>query len=382
MWPQRSWFRSAGVLVAVAVVVLTGCGNFFVPPNNGGGGGGGGGGTGGTGSIYIANQSAGSLSGFTIGNGTVTQISGLPMSLGFQPTALVVSPNNSFLYVAGTGSISVYAINSDGSLTAKNNGVVISVLALDVSPDGKWLFGLDAIQNTLDEFQIDASSGGLSAMTPIPYPLGNGVTASPRMVKVSSGGNFIFAALGTGGDSVFTLNTATGDVVHVQHLSVNASSTSDNALTVDSATSYLYIARSGSGGGVGVYSIGSGGVLNPISGSPFAAGAQPFAVTLDTTGKYLYVANRQDSTISGYSVGTAGSLTALANSPFTSGTQVNSLGTEKSGTYVFAGASGGGPDLSMYSLDTTALGKLNLTKSVTTDSATTPAGVVAITLTH
>ena len=333
---QGRWFQATLaviVVAAVAVLSLTGCGGFFVPPDNSGGGGGGGGGTGGTGRVYVANGTTGSIAGFTIANGTLTAVPNSPLSLGFQPLAAVVSPNNSFLYVAGPGLVNVYAINSDGSLSAVNLGVAISVVALDISPDGQWLFGLDQLANNLDQFQIDPSTGGLATMTPTPYPSSTGTLPTPQMVKVSPAGNLIFASLGTGGDVVFTLNTTSGAVVFSQQLTLTSASTSDNGIAVNSAGSSLYIARSGTNGGIAVYTVGSGGTLNQIAGSPFAAGNQPFAVSLDTTGKYLYVANRQDGTISGYSIGTNSALTAIAGSPFTSGTQVNSLGVESSGTF-------------------------------------------------
>ncbi|HEY0162438.1 MAG TPA: beta-propeller fold lactonase family protein, partial [Edaphobacter sp.] len=273
-------------------------------------------------------------------------------------------------------------INSDGTLTAKNNGAVASVASLDISPDGQWLFGLDQFQNMLDEYKIDSTSGALSLQDNPVYTLGDGETATPKMVKVAPTGNYVFAALGTGGEVVFTLNTTSGAVAQVQHLSVGSVQTNDNALAVDSTTAHLYIARSGNNGGIAVYTVGANGVLNSISGSPFAAGGQPYSLTMDTSGKYLYAANRTDGTISGYTIGTDAGLTALANSPFSSGSLVGSLAVDSSGLYLFAGSEGGSPDLGMFSFDTTALGQINLIKSITTDTATSPAGVIAVAATH
>ena len=372
----RSWRTVRGLLLAVSVM-LAGCGKFFVPPDHSGGGGGGGTATA---RVYVANASTGTISGFSIGTAKLTAVPNSPVTLGFAPIAAVVSPNNAYLYVAGSASISVYAINSDGSLTARNNGVVISVASLDVSPDGKWLFGLDAIQNTVDQFQIDASSGGLTPVTtPAAYPALSG-TITPRKVRVSPGGTLVFCALGNGGERVFTFDSKSGSLVYSQGLTLNDSAASDNAVTVDGTGAYLYVARSGTNGGVAVYSIGAGGALKPIAGSPFAAGNRPFDIALDTTGKYLYVANRTDGTISAYTVGTGSALTAVPGSPFGSGQQVISLAQDPAGTYLLAGANGGGPDLSMYSIDGAIPGKLNLATSVATDTA--PAGVVAIAVTH
>jgi 6-phosphogluconolactonase len=379
------WFRAALGVVVASTLALNGCGSFFVPPDNSGGGdngGGGGGGTGGAGRVYVGNASTGTISGYNITNGNLTQVPNSPVKLGYSPLAMVVSPNNSRLYVAGTGVINVFAINSDGSLTGVNGTVVASVGALDISPDGGWLFGLDLLSKTLDPFQIDPNTGALSPGSPVGYVSTIAGIPTPQGVKVTSNG-YVVVSLGNDGDSVFSYNAAStpsAGLNHLQHLTLPSTQTSDNGIAVDSTGTNLYIARSGTNGGIAVYTIGSGGVLNPISGSPFAAGSRPFALTLDETGKYLYAANYQDGNISGYTIGTSPALTPIAGSPFSSGSQVNSLGVDSSGTYLLAGAQQGNPDLSMYSFDATTPGKLNLAKSIATD--TDPAGVSVIALTH
>ena len=361
--------------MTVLLIALTGCDGFFVPPDNSGGG------STTNNRMYVANATTSSLSAFTIGTNTLTAISGSPISLSYVPVSAVVTPSNSFLYLAGPGAIFRYTINSDGTLTTPSTGAAVSAVSavsLAVSPDGKWLFGLDNTTLVLDEFQIDSSTGSLSAIAATPYSVGNAVVAQ-KEVKVSPAGNLVFIALGTGGDVVFTLNTSTGAVANSQTLAPTTTS-SDNGLAIDSTGSFLYIARSGAGGGLAVYSIGAGGVLNSIAGSPFAAGNSPNSVVLDSTGKYVYVSNRGDGTISGYSIGSGSLLTALNGSPYTSGSLLTSLAVDKSGKYLLAGAFGGGPDLSMYSFDGTSGGKLNLTTSAA--SGTDPAGVVSIALTH
>ena len=384
MWKTREEMGRLGrraratLLVAGAALALTGCGNFFVPENGGGGGGG----TTSSNRVYVANGTTGTLAGFSIANSKLTAVNGSPLSLGFTPVSVVVSRNNNFVYVAGLGSIYRYTINSDGSLSTPSTGATVaavSVAAMDISPDGQWLFGLDTISNVVDEFQIDSSTGALSVIASPSYTPASG-TVIRRTVNVSPSGDLVVIALGTAGDVVFTLNTTTGSLVNSQTLAPVSTTTSDNALAIDSTSSYLYIARSGTGGGVAVYKIGAGGALSPISGSPFAAGNQPFSITLDTTGKFVYVANRQDGTISGYSIGTNAVLTALTGSPYASGSGVASLVNDQSKTYLLAGATGGTPDLSMYSFDTTNAGKLNLVTSTATD--TSASGVVEIAATH
>jgi 6-phosphogluconolactonase len=372
---------------AMIVPAFTGCTGFFPPVNNSGGGG-----TGATGNqVYVLNLTTKSLSGFLVGTGTLKAVNNSPIVLDSPPLAAVVTPNNAFLYVAGQASISLYLINSDGSLSAPSTGAVqvpVTATSLAISPDGQWLIGLDNFTQQLDIYQINATTGALTASSGSPaaysIPSGSG-TWQPSMVQVSPDGTLIFAALGTAGDAVFTFDTTTGLATSSQHLPNVNVSTGDYGLAVDPKTAYLYIARSGTNGGVGVYIIGSGGTLNSVTGSPFAAGSGTFSVTLDSTGTYIYAANRTDGTISGYTIaaGTtpAGlTLTPLSGSPYASGVSVQSVGIDRTGKYLLAAAVGGAPDLTMYSFDITTPGKLDPATSIATD--TDPAGAIEVALTH
>jgi 6-phosphogluconolactonase len=375
------------VAVAVAAVlpVFTGCGGFF-PPISGGGGGGGGS----TGNrVYIANQSASSIGGFTIGTtGTLTAVTNSPVSVGFKPLSMVVTPNNALLYVGSATGILVFFINSDGSLTTPSTGsqpAGVFATAMAVSPDGQWLIVLDGTTQQLDIFQINASTGALSSVTsPATYSINSG-TWQPSDIRISPDGTLIFAALGTAGDVVFTFNTTTGVATSSQGLATGNTATGDFGLAVSPKTTYLYIARSGTNGGVAVYSIGSGGALAPVTGTPFAAGSGTFSVALDNTGTYVYAANRTDGTVSGYTIvpgatTAALSLTPLNGSPYASGTGVQALGADSTGKYLLAVAVGGGPDLTMYSFDIAVPGKLDPATSAAT--GVDPAGAVALALTH
>ena len=375
------------VMAAVGLTALIGCDGFFPPVNP----------TpppGTTGNYaYVANttgttasgtnSATGTVTGFTIGTGTLTAVPGSPLTLGYQPVAMAVTRDNKFLYVAAQGNINVYTINSDGSLSTPSTGTgvaIVNVVSMEVSPDGQWLVALDGntLQAQVDVFQINATTGALATTSNGALPIPNAVI-NPRMLTISPNGAYIFAALGTGGDAVFTFNTATGLAIGVQNLTVS-SQTSDNGLAVDKNSAYLYIARSGTGGGVRVFAIGSGGTLNEIAGSPFASGGQSYSVVLDNSGKYVYAANRTNGTIYGYAIGTGGALTALTGSPYASGLLVTSLGTDSSGDYLLAAANGGNPDLSMYSFDTTTPGRLDLATSTAT--GTDPTGAIAVALTH
>lgn len=382
---SRSVQRWVGIAIAMVLPAFTGCAGFFPPINNGGGGGNN---PGNGNQVYVANQAAGSIGGFSIGTGTLTAVNGSPLTAGYKPISMVVTPNNTLLYVGSATGVFVYFINANGSITAPSTGsqpAGVLATAMIVSPDGQWLIVLDGTTQQLDIFQINYTTGALTSLTaPATYAIQSG-TWQPSDLRISADGTLIFAALGTGGDVAFTFNTSTGVAASSQYLPTGNAATGDYGLAINANASYLYIARSGTNGGVAVFTIGTNGILTPVTGTPFAAGSGTFSVVLDPTGTYAYAANRTDGTISGYTIvpgATASALTLkpLSGSPYLSGSVVQSLGIDKTGNYLLAVAVNGSPDLTMYSFDITTPGKLDPATSRAT--GTDPAGAVALALTH
>jgi 6-phosphogluconolactonase (cycloisomerase 2 family) len=114
------------------LMMFSGCGQFF-PPITSTSGGGGGSNTGDY--LYVANSSTSlnTVAGFSVGT-TLKTTASSPYDIGATPTAIAITPNNEFLYVASLtdGAIFGYAINSNGSLTALNSG---SPLVTGVAPE-------------------------------------------------------------------------------------------------------------------------------------------------------------------------------------------------------------------------------------------------------
>jgi 6-phosphogluconolactonase len=383
----RRW-SSFSVLLALPLAL--GCAGFFPPLNSGGT-------TTPTNTgdyAYVTNSYSSSsttaytLTGFSVGTGTLTKLTGFPLTLPFAPTATAINPANTCLYVGGTGVIYGYSISSAGALTAITNGgkaalVNANVVSMNISPDGKWLFGLDTNGMTIDEFQIQ-SGGGLALTTGASYTVKNGQTVVPNSIRVSQNANnlYVAAALGTGGDLLYVLNTSTGALTLANEVISPTTTSADQAVAFDSAGATLYVARSGTDAGLIPYAIGSGGSLTAVSGAPYAVGSGPSSIVLDATGKHVYVGSKVSGTISGFSIGTGGVLTALAGSPYTSGAGVASLGRDNSGKYILAAAVNGGPDVQMYSFDATTAGMLDTSGTASTGDPTEPAGANSIALTH
>lgn len=363
---------------AAAVLLLaSGCSGFFVYPGSTGNGGGGNS----TGDyVYVANASTANIAGFSVGTGTLTAVANSPYALAASPTAVAINPANTILYVAAGTSIYAYGIEANGVLNVLNGGSPVAsatVASMDISPDGLWLVALDSTTSSIDVFQI-TSSTSLMERT-YSYSVSS---PQPMSIKIAPNAQFVFAALGTAGDLSFQFDKNTGALSSATLLSEPTNQNSDNALAVDASSTHLYIARSGAGGGLAVYSIGFGGALSQVAASPLTTGRGPFSVALNKAGTDVYVANRTDGTISGFSIGngTALTLTALSGSPYNSGLNVTSLAIDNGGNYLLAAASGGSPDLSLYSFDSATAGKLNLAASSATGAPPTVA--IALAATH
>ena len=371
--------RAAALFAVFALLFTSGCGGFFVYPGSTGSGSGGST----TGDyVYVANAATSNLAGFAVGTGTLTAVSGSPYTLPISPTALAINPANTILYVAGGTSIYAYSIASTGALSVLNGGSPVAaatVASMDISPDGQWLIGLDKTAGVIDEYQINASTGTLTAHSATYSAAG---TIVPTAIKVAPNAQYVFASIGTAGDLAFPFSTSTGTLSTPTQL-VPPAGTSDNALAVDPNTTYLYIARSGTGGGLAVYAIGLGGALGAVTGSPFAASSQPAserAVILNKAGTDVYIANYTDDAISGFSIGSGAALTAISGSPYAAGSLVNALAVDNSGNYLLAAAANGSPDLALYSYDATTAGKLDLSASTATGAD--PTDAIAIAATH
>jgi 6-phosphogluconolactonase (cycloisomerase 2 family) len=384
----------AAALSILALGWTTGCAGFWVNPGSSNGNNS----NSSSGDIvYVANASpsadSGSLIGFTVASGSLTQVTGSTYSLTFIPQAMAITPNNSYLYVAGSNSeIYCFTLNSDGSIAtvigvADLTSPFVPVVAMDISPDGQWLVGLAADNQSLYEFQITSSTGALLLINKITYPVTSGATAIARQVKFAPNGNYLFAALDTAGFVAYTFDTSSssGALTNPQTPLSWSSIASANALAVSPNSEYLYIAiSSGTTGSLAAYSIGSSGPNVTLTevGLPAAAGTQPYSVAVNTAGTDVYVANRGSNSISGFSIGSGGTLTQLNMSPYTSDTGVNvtALAVDNSGKYLLSVANGGSPDLTQYSYDSS--GNLVLPTSASTGSGTEPAGAIALATTH
>jgi len=386
--------RLAAVLGVPALCVMTGCAGFWVYPGTAKS-------STGTGStagdyVYVANYNSLSISGFAVGStGALSPTTGSPVSLNVAPTAMVVNPADSLLFVSVNGGIYSYSIGTGGVLTAQTSGYssgLGDVVSMDVSPDGQWLIALGPVITTSNDvtlyvFAINSSTGALTSQTGVggqtynitgSAPIAQALKVASLSLNGNSNGEDVFVALGTAGDLIIPFNTTTGTLASSIGAPISIPSgypanSSDNALAINPSTSTLYVARSKTtsyNGELDVYSItSSGGYLLQATAK---TGVMPSAVALNTAGTNVYVANTTGGTISGFSTtvtavtGSSGVLPELSGSQYSSGAGVNGLAADKSGDYLLAITKGELPGLSMYSYDSTTSGALDPAASATT----------------
>jgi 6-phosphogluconolactonase (cycloisomerase 2 family) len=373
---QWVWALAAGALVG-----LTGCAGFFVANSTS---------TTSTSSsgdyVYVVNQSANTLTGYVVGTGTLTLITGSPYTLasGLSAASVAVTRPDTYVYVGGVGGIVCYSIGTNGALTAVSGGG-ISVqgavfVSLDTSVDGKWLFALDSTLNELYVFGINTSTGALAAATPVVTQSIVSGSNTAKMVRISPNDALVAVALSYGGTVTYNFNTTTGSLTFGQNIATTSSGQYDNAVAFDTTSAYLMIARGAgsAGSNVLVYAVNANGVATSGPNTT-ASGNTPYALLEVSTsaGTFAYAANRGDSTISGYTFA-SGALTAQSNGTYGSGSAVDGLVVDKTGDYVISSASGGGQDVTLYAYDAVTSGRLDAVATATSGAA----GLAAIAATH
>lgn len=382
----RPHVKPSIAVAAAGVLLLSGCGKFFSKVPVGGGGGCTVNCTTASNYLYVANQrSAGaSVAAFSIAGGVLTALSGSPTALSVLPTALAINPANTSLYVgSSSGLIHLYAINSDGTLTVKNNGnpvANIAAAAMQVDSTGAWLMVANAAGASVSVFAIDNTTGLLTTPTGGQVSLNGGVGFPSRLV-ITPANNFAYVSLGTAGVEVLAFSSTGGTVTDAGHLASKGGQNSDQGLAVDSGSKFLFITETGVNG-VRVMTIGGSGALTEVAGSPFLTGLGPTAILVDATSSYVYVTNRTDNTVSAFVLTNSGTLVAVTGSPFTTGSTPVAIAEDKSKTYVAIVSEGGSPDLQLFSFDATTAGKLDPVPGGSVATGTDPTIPVAIAATH
>jgi 6-phosphogluconolactonase len=388
--------RGIPVLCGLLLFITVGC-DFFVPQTGGGG-------NTITGDyLYVGNGNNTFIAGFGVGTtGSLSVLNNSPYNNGVGVICSAITPSNGFLYAGTTSGIFIYAINPDGSITVQNGGKIaaqdVVPTAMQVDSTGSFLLAVGVSTSTATQaigiYQIDSTTGLLTALTGSPLPLYTGKTSTatvltPTGMLITPNNSYVYVSLASLGVQVLTLGSngalSTGSAATILPPLSTSSSPADYGLGSDPGSKFLFVAEFNTG--LRVFSIGTNGALNEVSGSPYAVGTGPTGVLLDPTGSFVYVANKGSNNISGFTLTLAsGKLTAISGSPFSSGGQLPiAMINDNSKKFVAvinsgANGSGGNNDLQFFKYDTTTNGKLDPVTTATT--GTDPTNPQSLAATH
>lgn len=382
------WKTVVAGLALAALMGLAGCDGFWNAPSSSGG-------TTTTltsGNFYVLNAGADTIAGYYVNAGTLTALSGSPWAVPATPLAMVVAPNNNFLYVSTISGIYVYTIGSGGALTISNGGSAITsdpATGMAISSGSNWL--VEAVNGSANVFALAVSSS--TGLLRASAEQSRTISASAvQQVTLAPDDSYAFVAMGTGGTAVVPFTSGSSGNPFGTATTISTESTSGSALSVavDPSSRVFYVGETSAvsgtnSGGVRVFSVST---LKEQSGSPYASGGlAPYWILPEAEGKYVYAVNRQTSSSStgvlkGFTLAESSSVYTLTamSSTFAAGKHAVAAVEDNSNQFVFVVNYDGSYDLMGYVFDTTTAGALD--EVVYSATGTDPVYASAIAAAH
>ena len=257
---------------------------------------------------------------------------------------LMAGTNFTSLDFPGATSTLAWGINKTGQIVGTYHNADGSVHGFLAQPSvaANAEYAYSANLNQIAGFNVDLTSGALSAPTNVPGPNDAGGMVADPLAKFLYVSDFTGAAI-----DGFAINAATGGLAPISGSPFPVGSGNGPAgMAIDSAGKFLFLAHANLNGVFAFTRDPSTGALTSVPGSPFAAGASPFHVTGHPSGNFLYASNSNDpmGSISAYMIDpTTGALTESAGSPFA--TQAGfpgpgRLAIEPGGRFLYVGLGG------------------------------------------
>lgn len=226
-------------------------------------------------------------------------------SNGSDPCHLAIDRTGKNLLVANysSGSMAIRRIEDDGWLgeqTAfkQDEGPVVHAHSMYLSPDNKFVLGVDLGLDTIFVYHFDAAKGTLAPAEVPPAKIRAG--SGPRHLAFHPNGKFVYVLAEKAATvTVFAWEAQRGALTEMQTISTLPSgykgSNSSAEVEVSSDGRYLYASNRKSDNMV-VFSISSKGTLTPVQRAP-AIGEWPRQFAIDPSGAYLIEGNQNSNNI-------------------------------------------------------------------------------------
>ena len=388
------------ILVLVTIGFFVACSTKYSPSNNG--------------LVVVPTQGSAVMQSFSINlaNGQLSQINNVngPPTPGL-PTSVVLDRAGSFAFVivqqnaalpGSVNGITAYQVATDGKLSTVATTPVTNPVAMAIDSAGKFLFVASGSLGTVSVFSI-GSNGSLSAVgKPTALPVQPGGTApNAAALTVTPTVYPVQFAYCSGFMPPTTENLYVTDSVNYVLLNYSVSSsgsltlvptpsttgvatgTVPSGVAVDPCNRFVYVSNASPNNSVSAYRIcyaaslarncpSADFSLQTVTGSPFAAGDDPGPLAVDPFGNFLYVVDVGSSQISGYRISAAtGTLTAFSGASTSTNSGPNSIAIRSDDTWLFV-ANINSANLSQYAI-TPASGAL--TPQPPTSTFNYPSGV-------
>ena len=290
---------------------------------------------------YVVNRSQDSVSMYKIDR-TTGILSPLIVSgsstvgTGSIPVGIAISPNGNFLYVTNTGNpsndsaigcdttqincnlngtVSMYTINSQGTLTSigtkRTSGTLPNIITID--PAGSYAYVTNHGSDSITQFKINGD-GSLSYVLCSTQDTG----FFPVGMSINPNGKYAYVA-NLGGHNIwmYSISSRTGKLTPLKN-PTRVWTWTPYTIAINPAGTYAYTTNAGTNT-VSMYSIDSSGVLNALSSPTIASGGIPLGITtftlpaLGSSSSFVYVVNDSDNTVSMYAIGSNGQLSPLSS---------------------------------------------------------------------
>lgn len=256
------------------------------------------------------------------------------------PTAIAIDSAGKFLYITftyqpgftpaspGPGGVSVFPINTDGSL------------GTNVSFNGQPFLG---VGNKPVAINVTAP---ICSSTPV-------IASNASCTGTSGAGHqnvFVYIVDQEAAPNATVLgyaqNTSTGALTPLTGTAFSSSlktwqgyhaGVAPSAIAADPTGRYVYVTDQNANQIYG-YSVGTSGNLTALTSSPYGTGLFPVSITIDPRGKYVYTTNYNSGSVSAYAIDQAsGSLSSIAGAGgFSTGTRPTCVTIEPAlGIYLY-----------------------------------------------
>ncbi|KIQ06321.1 MULTISPECIES: beta-propeller fold lactonase family protein [Pseudomonas] len=281
-------------------------------------------------------------------------------------TEVVYSSDGKYAYVAGSGAITSFSVDSSGRLTLVATLTVEGMntaTEMVISADGRSIYLIDTLGAGQFEYNPDYIyvlnvNGGAIEHAATVNSSNGGTTGG---LALSQDGSYLYVGTSSNDVAIFSRDVATGGITLLARAEGEGGSNSRNG-SITVSGNHVYVIYSGTAHVLISYQRNDNGTLTKVASlNSSAAGfaAVDYSLTVSQDGRYLYIAHPGNGTIDVYATGNELSLVATQSLP-----RVSDIALNSDGSLLYASSRDGG--VMVYKV--AANGTLNLLSSIATQT--------------